>query len=142
MSWFSEIRTLPKRQLEDTRRINELRGSVKRVQQRVEEAIAEATVRGDEEEAHRLSAGKHLETSWEEDEILGLQDHRLMRWASLLLIQIPHSELNHDAHPYFTMLTGEGRSRVEKAVLQRVIAIAISAGSILFALLRWMRSQA
>jgi hypothetical protein len=123
MSWWSQISIFPKRHLEDTRRIRELRRSVQRVHDAIDKAASEALARGDETEAHRLTASKHVETSWDEDEIQALKDHKLMRTALLLLIHIPHSELSHDTHPAFTMLTGEGRDRVTNAVRLRVLGI-------------------
>lgn len=114
MSWWSDICSFPKRYSEDKRRIRELRQEVTRVHEAIEMQIAEALGRGDEAEAHRLSASKHQETAWDVDEIKAHNDFILMRAAGVLLVHVPHSELSHDAHPAFTMLTGEGRDEYRR----------------------------
>jgi hypothetical protein len=125
MSWWSDICSFPKRYLEDKHRIVELRREVKRVHNAVDKAASEALASGDEVEAQRLTASKSLETALDEDETLAHEDFILMRTAGLLLVYIPNSELSHDTHPAFTMLTGEGRSRVLIAVRLRIIVILI-----------------
>jgi len=131
--------SFPKRYVEDKRRIRALRRSVKLAHAATEKKISDALARGDEAEVHRLTGTKHKETAWDEDEITAHEDFILTRTAGLLQIHIQNSEWSHDTHPNFSMLTGEGRSRVSKDVRLRIIKIGIYVIPIVSSLVLYLR---